>query len=146
MSLYLYGKCTRVLTFENCFFCGRPCSRAFRRTTVLRRCSFAARASWVCMLPSRFCTHTHTHTHIVYVCMYACMYVCMYVYTYFMREGAQGPPLVTSLKNVFFICFTAITLYFCVLFKFCCTREGAQGSPLVNPLNNVFLKFMKITS
>ena len=75
------------------------------------------------------------------------LYFCVLFKFCFTREGAQGPPLVTSLKNVFFIFFTAITLYFCVLFKFCCTREGAQGSPLVSPLNNVFFKFlMQITS
>ena len=65
----------------------------------------------------------------------------------FTREGAQGSPVVTSLKTVFFIFFKAITLNFYVLFEFCFTREGTQGSPLVNLLNNVFFKFkMQITS
>ena len=81
--------------------------------TSSRFCPHAVNASWFCVL-HKFC---------------------------FTREGAQCPPLVTSL-NVFFIFFKAITLFFYVLFKFCFTREGDQGSPLVNPLNNMFLKFM----
>ena len=36
---------------------------------------------------------------------------------YFIRELAQGFPLVTSLKNVFFIFLKVITLYFYVLLK-----------------------------
>jgi hypothetical protein len=64
----------------------------------------------------------------------------------FMREGAQGPPLVTSVKCLFY-CFKAITLFFCVLLKFFFMRVGTQGPPLVNPFNNVFFKFMmQITS
>ena len=45
-----------------------------------------------------------------------------------MREGAQGPSPCNVLKMSFLLFFKAISLVFCVLFKFCSTREGAQGS------------------
>ena len=59
------------------------------------------------------------------------------------RGYPRVPPCNVLKKCLFF--FTAITLYFWVLLKFCFTREGAQGSPLVTYLQNVFFFFKAIT-
>ena len=84
---------------------------------------------------------THTMYYVLAAVFASCFYVLFKIC--FTRGGTQGPPVVTSLKNVFFIFFKAITLYFCVLFKFCFMREDAQGSPLVTSLKNVFFIFFK---
>ena len=116
---------------------------------------------YVCMC-SCLCMYVYTYV-CMYVCMHACMHVCMYVHTYYvltnppipsshckcfvvlrlvkilLRErGRPRVPPCNVLKMSFLFFFKAVTLYFCVLFKFWFARAGTPGPPLVNPLNNVF--------
>ena len=73
----------------------------------------------------------HERGHIIYYILAAVFALCFYVLFkfWFVREAAQGSPLVTSLKCPFYF-FKAITLFFCVLFKFRFVREGTQEGTL----------------
>jgi hypothetical protein len=98
---------------------------------------------YVCM-----CVYTYVHTCYVLTnppipsSRCKCFVFLRPVYILLHKRTNTRPPPCNVLKNVLFIFFKAITLFFCVLFKFYFVREGTQGPHLVNPLNNVFFLYL----